>query len=59
MTRVEDPIESTDNEQAAYKKAKEVLAKYPDIKGFQGSAGNDVAGIARAVRKPACRTRCA
>lgn len=49
MTRVEDPIESTDNENAAYQKAKEVLAKYPDIKGFQGSAGNDVPGIARAV----------
>lgn len=51
MTRVEDPIESTDNEDAAYRKAKEVLAKYPDIKGFQGSAGNDVPGIARAVEE--------
>ena len=51
MKRVEDPIESTDNEEAAYKKAKEVLAKYPDIKGFQGSAGNDVPGIARAVEE--------
>jgi simple sugar transport system substrate-binding protein len=51
MTRVEDPIESTDNETAAYEKAKEVLAKYPDIKGFQGSAGNDVPGIARAVEE--------
>ena len=49
MTRVEDPIESTDNETAAYEKAKEILAKYPDIKGFQGSAGNDVPGIGRAV----------
>jgi simple sugar transport system substrate-binding protein len=51
MKRVEDPIESTDNETAAYNKAKEVLAKYPDIKGFQGSAGNDVPGIARAVEE--------
>ncbi len=49
MTRVEDPIESTDNENAAYEKAKEILAKYPEIKGFQGSAGNDVPGIGRAV----------
>ena len=49
MVRVEDPIESTDNENAAYEKAKEILAKYPDIKGFQGSAGNDVPGIGRAV----------
>ncbi|RYV52115.1 substrate-binding domain-containing protein [Pengzhenrongella frigida] len=51
MTRVEDPIESTDNENAAYEKAKEILAKYPDIAGFQGSAGNDVPGIARAVQE--------
>jgi simple sugar transport system substrate-binding protein len=51
MTRVEDPIESTDNETAAYEKAKEILAKYPDIKGFQGSAGNDVPGIARAIEE--------
>lgn len=51
MTRVEDPIESTDNETAAYEKAKEILAKYPGIKGFQGSAGNDVPGIARAVEE--------
>jgi simple sugar transport system substrate-binding protein len=51
MTRVEDPIESTDNENAAYEKAKEILAKHPDIKGFQGSAGNDVPGIARAIEE--------
>lgn len=51
MKRVEDPIESTDNEAAAYQKAKEVLAKHPNIKGFEGSAGNDVPGIARAVEE--------
>lgn len=49
MTRLEDPIESEENEEVAYNKAKELLAKYPDIKGFQGSAGTDVVGIARAV----------
>ncbi|GAB3281105.1 substrate-binding domain-containing protein [Microbacterium lacusdiani] len=51
MTRVETPIESTDNQETAYERAKEVLAKYPEIKGFQGSAGNDVPGIARAVQE--------
>lgn len=51
MERVETPIESTDNETAAYEKAKEVLGKYPDIKAFQGSAGNDVPGIARAIEE--------
>ncbi|WP_345752172.1 autoinducer 2 ABC transporter substrate-binding protein [Microbacterium rhizophilus] len=51
MTRLEDPIESEENEEVAYNKAKELLAKYPDIKGFQGSAGTDVVGIARAVEE--------
>lgn len=51
MTRVEDPIESEENEEVAYNKAKELLAKYPDIKGFQGSAGTDVVGIGRAVEE--------
>lgn len=51
MTRVEDPIESEENEEVAYNKAKELLAKYPDIKAFQGSAGTDVVGIARAVEE--------
>jgi simple sugar transport system substrate-binding protein len=51
MERVEDPIESTDTETEAYQKAKEILAKHPNIKGFQGSAGNDVPGIARAVEE--------
>lgn len=51
MTRVEDPIESEENEEVAYNKAKELLAKYPDLKGFQGSAGTDVVGIARAVEE--------
>lgn len=51
MVRVEDPIESEENEEVAYNKAKEILAKYPDIAGFQGSAGTDVVGIARAVEE--------
>lgn len=51
MKRVEDPIESTDNEATAYQKAKEILAKHPNIRGFEGSAGNDVPGIARAVEE--------
>ena len=51
MERVETPIESTDNQEQAYELAKEILAKHPDIKGFQGSAGNDVPGIGRAVQE--------
>lgn len=51
VTRVADPIESKEDESVAYEKTKEILAKYPDIKGFQGSAGTDVAGIAKAVQE--------
>jgi len=51
MTRLEDPLESEEDEEVAYNKAKEILAKYPDIKAFQGSAGTDVVGIARAVEE--------
>ena len=51
MKRVETPIESTDDQGTAYARAKEVLAKYPNIAGFEGSAGNDVPGIARAVQE--------
>lgn len=51
MKRVEDPIETKEDENVAYQRAKELLAKYPDLKGFQGSAGTDAAGIARAVQE--------
>lgn len=51
MTRVEDPIESEEDEEVAYNRAKELLAKYPDITAFQGSAGTDVVGIARAIEE--------
>lgn len=51
IERVVDPIESKEDESVAYERAKELLATYPDLKGFQGSAGTDVAGIARAVQE--------
>jgi simple sugar transport system substrate-binding protein len=51
MTRVEDPIEANNDERTSYEKAKQVLADYPNIKGFQGSASTDLPGIARAVRE--------
>ncbi len=51
IKRVEGPIESKESEDVAYQNAKAILKKYPDIKGFEGSAGTDVAGIARAVQE--------
>ena len=43
--------ESFDDANKTYEKAKEILRKHPDIAGFQGSAGNDVIGIGRAVEE--------
>ena len=51
MTLVGDKNESFDDAEIAYQKAKEVLAAYPNIKGFEGSASTDVAGIGRAIEE--------
>ena len=51
MTRISDPIESKEDENTAYARAKELLTRDPEIKGFQGSAATDIAGIARAVQE--------
>jgi simple sugar transport system substrate-binding protein len=51
MELVDAKQETADDADKAYEKAKEILAKYPDIKGFQGSASTDVAGIGRAIEE--------
>ena len=51
MKLVGDKNESKDDAEIAYQKAKEILAAYPNIKGFEGSASTDVAGIGRAVEE--------
>ncbi len=51
MTLVGDKNESFDDAEKAYAKAKEILAAHPNIKGFEGSASTDVAGIGRAVEE--------
>jgi simple sugar transport system substrate-binding protein len=51
MTLVGDKNETFDDAEKAYQKAKEVLAAHPNIKGMQGSASTDVAGIGRAVEE--------
>ncbi|WP_062119836.1 substrate-binding domain-containing protein [Aureimonas sp. AU40] len=43
--------ESFNDANRAYEKAKEILRRYPDIKGFQGSSAIDVIGIGRAVEE--------
>jgi simple sugar transport system substrate-binding protein len=51
MMLVDAKQETADDADKAYEKAKEILTKHPDIKGFQGSASTDVAGIGRAVEE--------
>ncbi len=51
MTLVGDKNETYDDQQQAYQKAQEILRTYPDIKGMQGSASTDVAGIGLAIEE--------
>lgn len=51
LTLVGDRYETFDDAQTAYERAREVLAAFPNIKGFQGSASTDVAGIGQAIEE--------
>ncbi|GAA4341060.1 autoinducer 2 ABC transporter substrate-binding protein [Variovorax defluvii] len=51
MVLVDALNESHDDADKAYERAKAVLKKHPDIKGFQGSASSDVIGIGRAIEE--------
>nr|WP_315236416.1 substrate-binding domain-containing protein [uncultured Albidiferax sp.] len=51
MTLVDAKNESANDAEKAYSKAKEMLRKHPDLKGFQGSSSLDVLGIGRAVEE--------
>ena len=48
----DDPrVESNDDTQVAYERTKELLKKYPDLKGIQGASSADLPGIAMAVEE--------
>ena len=51
MELVSPKNESFNDANTAYDKAREILRKYPDIKGFQGGSAIDVIGIGRAVEE--------
>ena len=51
IRRIGRALESLENPDVAYRKAKAVLAQHPEIEGFEGSSAEDVAGIGRAVRE--------
>ncbi len=51
MVLVGDKNETADDAQKAYEKTQEVLRAFPNIKGLQGSASTDVAGIGLAIEE--------
>lgn len=51
VKRVSAPVESGEHLDTAYQVAKNLLAKYPELKGFEGSSVVDIAGIGKAVRE--------
>ena len=51
MTLVGDKNETADDAKKAHEKAQEVLRAFPNIKGMQGSASTDVAGIGLAIEE--------
>jgi simple sugar transport system substrate-binding protein len=57
IVRISAPVETDERVETAYQKAKDLLAKHPDLKGFEGSSVVDVAGIGRAVREAGAQSR--
>jgi simple sugar transport system substrate-binding protein len=57
ILRISAPVETAERLDTAYQKAKELLAKHPDLEGFEGSSVVDVAGIGRAVREAGLQDR--
>lgn len=51
MKMVGDKNETFDDAQNAYERAQEVLRAFPNVKGMQGSASTDVAGIGLAIEE--------
>ncbi len=57
IVRISAPVETAERLDNAYQEAKQLLAKHPDLKGFEGSSVVDVAGIGKAVREAGLQTR--
>lgn len=49
MQLVDENSETADDANLAYEKAKELMRKHPDLKGFETHSGNDVFGVGRAI----------
>ncbi|WP_350258553.1 autoinducer 2 ABC transporter substrate-binding protein [Scrofimicrobium sp. R131] len=51
LLEAEPRVESQDDGEVAYQTAKEVLKKYPEVKGIVGTSSFDAPGIARAIEE--------
>jgi simple sugar transport system substrate-binding protein len=51
IRRIGAPLETLENEQTAYRTAQRLLARYPDLEGFETSSAISVAGVGRAIRE--------
>lgn len=51
LLEAEKRVESQDNGDVAYNTAKELLKKYPKLKGIMGTSSYDAPGIARAIEE--------
>lgn len=51
LLAAEPRVESEDNGDVAYQKAKELLKKYPDLRGIMGTSSFDSPGVARAIEE--------
>lgn len=48
----EEPrVESEDNQERAYEKAKELFKKYPNLKGIMGTSSKDAPGVSKAIEE--------
>lgn len=47
----EEKIETEDNMEIAYERAKEIMKKYPDIRGFLGTSSYDAPGAGKAIEE--------
>lgn len=51
LLAAEPRVESQDDGEVAYQSAKEVLKKYPEVKGIVGTSSFDAPGVARAIEE--------
>jgi simple sugar transport system substrate-binding protein len=51
LLEAEKRVESEDNLERAYERAKELFKKYPNLKGIMGTSSKDAPGTARAIQE--------